>query len=300
VLFAGLLHYAEQQQHYLSQPFNWFWRHLRWLPLASTFFVIATYGTRHVVYWLLQQDYDHAPWLETWAYETLKILLLIGLWLGVLFGIYSFLMWRQQQQQLHTTQQALMQAKLAQLRSQLQPHFLFNTLNMISSYIHTDANKADRVLNQLADLLRASLDSSQTDLIPFDEELNVLQLYTDIMIQRFAPRAQLHWQIADDCRALLVPAFILQPLVENAFQHGLQSADASVHIMIRAERGENQWTIAVSNTGEWRATKQGIGLRNCRERLQTLFAEQAQLTHQQIGHDVQVSLTLPIQQRALT
>ncbi len=297
LLFAGLLHYAEQQQRYLAQPVKWFWRHLRWLPLASTFFVLATYSIRHGVYGLLQYDYDHAPWIETWAYETLKILLLIGLWLGVLFGIYSFLMWRQQQQQLHSTQQALMHSKLAQLRSQLQPHFLFNTLNMISAYIHTDANKADHLLNQLADLLRASL-STQTDLIRFDEELSVLQLYTDIMSQRFAPRAQLQWHIADECRALLVPPFILQPLVENAFKYGLQSTESIVHITISAQRIDNHWTISVCNTGQWQAATQGIGLRNCRERLQALFAEHAHLTQQQIGNEVQVTITLPIQSRA--
>jgi hypothetical protein len=295
LLFIVMLRYAEQQQHLLSRPLIWFWRHVRWLPLASTVFVVATYSIRHAVYWLLQRHYEHANWLETWAYETLKILLLVGLWLGVLFGIYSFLMWRQQQQQLHMTQQALMQAKLAQLRSQLQPHFLFNTLNMISAYIHTDANKADHLLNQLADLLRASLNSSQTDFIRFDEECQVLALYTDIMYQRFAPRVKLQWQISEDCRELLVPTFIVQPLAENAFKYGLQSVAAIVHITIAAQRGENEWTITVSNTGAWQIGSQGIGLRNCRERLHAIFGERAQLTHQQVGPDVQVSITLPIQ-----
>lgn len=299
LLMLLMLAYSARQQALLESPWRWFWQHLKWLPLISTGYIALLYGLRYAVYAQLGAQYQHQPWLPLWLYETLKLGLFMALWLGVLFGVHSFLAWRAEQLRLQAVQQALTEARLQQLKAQLQPHFLFNTLNTISAFMHSDVERADRLLTQLADLLRASLTLGERELVPLAEELKLLRLYAAIMAERFAPRVHIDWQIAEDSLAISLPALLLQPLLENAFRHGVERSSEPTWIAITSERRAGQLLIRISNSRSVLAAPAspgtGVGLRNCRERLQALYGERARLSLLPQPERFDVLLELPEQ-----
>ena len=283
-LMLVLLHYSKYQEALLARPSRWFWQHVLWLPAMSAAFVALTYGLRHLLYAVAGLSYKHEPWLVVWLYESMKIGLFMGLWLGVLFGIHSFMAWRDQQVRLQAVQRALAESRLQQLKAQLQPHFLFNTLNTISALIRDDPEHADNLLHKLAALLRSYLSLEATDAIPLQEEIRLLRLYADIMTSRFAPRVQLQWQLAPDALERSVPALLLQPLLENAFKHGVEPSLVPVHIDISAVVVDYMLVLRITNTSVQhlaRADGVGVGLRNCRERLSAHYGERATLTAEQ-------------------
>jgi two-component system, LytTR family, sensor kinase len=294
---GGILFYGSRHKHLLATPLNWFWQHLKWLPLIAALFVVVAFGMRHGIYMLLGERYTHAPWLQIYLYEMVKLALFLGLWLGVLFGILSFLAWREQQARIHAMQRALTGAQLQQLQARLQPHFLFNTLNTISAFMHTDVVRADRLLNQLADLLRASLMLGERQTVALAEELQLLHLYADIMTERFAPRVQISWQIADESLAIPIPGLLLQPLLENAFRHGVEQALEITYITIRSQCVAGWLHVSISNSHSRTSTSAGpgtgVGLRNCRERLQAIYGGSASLNLLRSVDRVEAVVVLP-------
>ena len=148
---------ANRWNQHLADPWRWFGKHLAWMPLIAVTFIVAIYGIRHGVYALTNETYEHESWSYIFVYESAKLVLFAGLWLGIIFGLESFARWREEREQLLALQKHLAESQLAQLKAQLQPHFLFNALNTISSLMQVDVERADRLLTRLADLLRASL-----------------------------------------------------------------------------------------------------------------------------------------------
>jgi hypothetical protein len=262
----------------LAQPRRWFGRQLAWLPVIVVAFVATVFAFRHGVYALTGEVYEHRSWLHLLFYEGVKLLLFTGLWLGIIFGLESFASWRTERERLLAVQKHLAESQLAQLKAQLQPHFLFNALNTISSLMQVDVPRADRLLTQLADLLRASLQAGERDLTSLREELDLLGLYARIMQERFAGRLTLDWQVDAEALDAAVPALLLQPLLENACKHGVERNTAPVEVVISARRDGERLDVQVRNTGTLADAGGGIGLRNCRERLAVLFGPGASLT----------------------
>lgn len=180
----------------------------------------------------------------------------------------------------------LVRARLDALRMQLNPHFLFNTLNTIAALIHERPEAADRTLTRLGELLRLSLDRSDAQEIPLAQEINFLEHYLEIERARFGDRLDVELDIADDTRSALVPSLLLQPIVENALKHGIEPRVAAGRILIRARRGESQLELTVRDNGsglpDHPATpvREGIGLSNTRSRLAHLYGESQSLTLQ--------------------
>lgn len=266
-------HYAQ----YLDRPLLWFGQHIKWLPLVALSFVTIVYSIRHGVYGLLGETYRHESWFFVFTYETVKLALFVSLWLGIIFGFNSFAQWRSQREHLLAVQKALAESQLLHLQAQLRPHFLFNALNTISSLMHVDPARADRLLARLGDLLRASLQASQKDLTSLREELQVLELYTQIMEERFVGRVAVIWQIDAATLDARVPAMLLQPLLENAFKHGIEKSQDPEVIRIESQRCDGRLQLTISNSGTTLSSERsdGIGLRNCRERLQLLYGDSA-------------------------
>jgi LytS/YehU family sensor histidine kinase len=291
---------ATRWDHLLSEPLRWFGRHFAWLPVVVVTFISSVYAIRHGVYALAGLTYEHDPWPQVFVYESLKLLLFSGLWFAVIFGLSSFGLWKQERERLLTLQKHLAESQLSQLRTQLQPHFLFNALNTISSLMQVDVERADRLLAQLADLLRSSLQVGERQMTSLRAELALLDLYTRIMQERFAGHVTLSHEIADDTLDAEVPAMLLQPLLENAYKHGVERSSQPVAIAITTRRDAAQLHVTVRNTGEIRATAggEGIGLRNCRERLELLFGGRAALDLVQEGDAVAAKLTLPWRRHA--
>jgi two-component sensor histidine kinase len=284
---------SRRWDEYLGQPFKWFGKHLVWLPVIAVSFIVVVYAIRHGVYALTDETYEHAPWPYTFIYESIKLVLFSALWLAIIFGLASFSKWRQEREQLLQLQKSLAESQLAQLKAQLQPHFLFNALNTISALMQTDVERADRLLTRLADLLRATLQNAhqQTSL---REEWKLLELYAGIMQERFAGRATLAWNASEEALDAAVPAMLLQPLLENAYKHGVERNSDPVAIRIDARRDGDELEIRIHNTGRWNGTESGgIGLRNCRERLALVYGGKASLTLAPQDDGVAATVTLP-------
>jgi len=288
---------SDRWNEYLADPWRWFAKHLAWMPAIAVTFIVAIYGIRHGVYALTSETYEHESWSYIFFYESVKLVLFAGLWLGIIFGLESFARWREEREQLLTLQKHLAESQLAQLKAQLQPHFLFNALNTISSLMQVDIERADRLLTQLADLLRSSLQASARDVTSLREELKLLDLYAQIMQQRFAGRVHLAWNVADDALEAQIPTLLLQPLLENAFKHGVERSREPVSIEIAADRQGQDLRVAISNSNSSLSAtpSTGIGLRNCRERLQLLFGAHAGLQLLQEGDGVTARLSIPFQ-----
>ena len=164
---------------------------------------------------------------------------------------------------------------LENLRAQLQPHFLFNTLQSISTLIHRDQAAADRMLTDLSDLLRLSLRSTASQEVPLRDELAFLDRYLDIMRMRFGDRLVIDVAADSAVRDALVPSLVLQPIVENAITHGMADRPDIGHVAVRARRNGNALWLEVSDDGPGLAAPpadgNGIGLANTRERVARLY-----------------------------
>jgi hypothetical protein len=285
---------ARWNEH-LDNPMRWFAKHLAWLPLIIPSFVAGAYSIRHGVYALAGEIYEHESWSFLLFYEGLKLLLFTGLWLCIIFGLESFTLLRQERERLLALQKHLAESQLAQLKAQLQPHFLFNSLNTISSLMQVDVERADRLLTKLGDLLRSSLHAGARPMTPLREELKLLELYAQIMEERFAGRVTLRWNVADEALDDAVPAMLLQPVLENAFKHGVECSRVPVTIRIDAKRDGESLHVTIRNSGTLLAATHGlgIGLRNCRERLELLYGKSAGLELSQDGDGVIAHLRMP-------
>lgn len=282
-------------ERWLGEPVRWFWNHLKWFPLTLTAFLILVFGTRNGVYALLGQTYHHDAWMLLVPYEGAKLLLFTGLWLGVIFGFDSFARWHAQQRHMVDLQRALAESRLATLSAQLRPHFFFNSLNTISALMHMDVERADRLLVRLAELLRASLQVDGRELVPLAEELRILELYVQIMQERFADRVTVKWRIDDAALTSEVPAMLMQPLLENAFKHAVERGREKVNIEIAAVRANDSLVLSVRNTGSSLPPdlREGVGLRNCRERLQVIYGAAATSRMSESATGVEAAVTLP-------
>jgi two-component system LytT family sensor kinase len=185
-----------------------------------------------------------------------------------------------QQRELRTSQlEALLaQTRLQMLSMQLQPHFLFNTLNTIAELVHQQPAAAERMIGGLSHLLRETLHAGLVDRVPLSQELALLERYVDIQRARFGDRLNVTVTAEGDAGRALVPALLLQPLVENAIKHGIGAKAGAGHIAIAAARNGEQLLITIVDDGRGLPSGSlpaGIGLENSRARLQALYGDHA-------------------------
>lgn len=185
---------------------------------------------------------------------------------------------RTRAQELDATRVAsrLVEAENRALRMQLQPHFLFNTLHSIATLIQHDPRAADAMITRLADLLRLTLELGSEQEIPLGDELRFVERYLAIEQVRFRDRLDVRIRVEGDCRSAMVPAFILQPVVENAVKHGFADEPVSCSIEVSAHRLGTELCLTVSDDGKGYQSERpmGTGLRVTLERLQLLYGAQ--------------------------
>ena len=204
------------------------------------------------------------------------------------------------QREIRTAQleRGLAQAELRNLRLQLQPHFLFNALNTISSTMYEDPRSADRMIGQLSQLLRLSLHTTHAQEVPLRDELDVLQCYLGLMRARFGNRLRARVAADPDALDALVPSLVLQPLVENAVRHGNASRAAGGTIDVRATRVGDVLHLAVSDDGPGSPSDadvfgKGVGLSATRDRLRLLYGGRHQFEARNRDGGFAVSISLP-------
>jgi len=177
-------------------------------------------------------------------------------------------------------QTLLAKSQLDSLRRQLQPHFLFNTLNTVSSLMTRDVALARRTLARLSDLLRQTVRDSATHEVSLASELEFLALYLDIQAARFGPRLVVEKTIDPAAERMLVPRMILQPLVENSIHHGMRDGDAPLVVCIEAVVNNGSLQLGVIDNGAGlrnRKLVENVGLRNTRERLERLYGAEQEM-----------------------
>lgn len=188
------------------------------------------------------------------------------------------------------------EAELHALKSQINPHFLFNSLNSISSLTMTDPSKAQEMVINLSSLMRYSLKHNQVDKVPFCEELKNNQLYLQIEKVRFGNKLNIIFEIDEKCMNTSIPNMILQPIYENAIKYGVYEATEPVDILTRSTCRNGILEITISNNYDPEAPGrkgEGIGLRNIRDRLQIIFGNPMLMKVEDNKKEFKVTIAIP-------
>src|SRR5579864_5242552 len=187
-------------------------------------------------------------------------------------------------------------AELKALKAQVNPHFLFNSLNSISALTSVDPAKAREMCILLSEFLRMTLGLGEKSVIPLSEELALLDRFLAIEKVRFGSRLQMTENITDDCKNLLIPPLLLQPLVENAVKHGIANLPEGGKVHLAAECENGRLSISIENTFDPEATpthRNGMGLANVRQRLDARYPKLSSLRVTTTADQFQVNLSLP-------
>ena len=193
---------------------------------------------------------------------------------------------------------SLAKSHLQVLKTQLQPHFLFNTLNTVAELVHTDPEAADQMITRLGRLLRLSLDHAGHQVVPLRQEADFLRVYMDIEQVRFRDRLQVVWDLAPDTLDAAVPTLLWQPVLENAIRHGVSPLMGRGRIVIVSHREADDLVLEIRDNGtglpEGEVPREGVGLRNIRERVAQLYGHRARFTlRPNLGGGTIATLRLP-------
>ena len=247
-------------------------RKLRYLPIHLVVMVLAGFtatsvmwGSRTLLFPLAglgPYDYGRMPTRYFMEFP------LQVLWYSITVGLTLLY---DRQTRATQLEKSLAQAQLHNLRLQMQPHFLFNTLNTISSVMYEDVRVADKMIARLSDLLRMSLEQGGAQEVTLEREIEFLRLYVETMKARFEERLNVAIDAADDTRGALVPPLLLQPLVENSIRYGAD-AHSIVEVQVSARRENGTLLLEVRDHGPgMKGARRGIGLTNTEERLDRLY-----------------------------
>lgn len=224
------------------------------------------------------------------------VLLVYATMVGVAHGLDLYRAYRERERRAIELEAQLARAQLEALRSQLQPHFLFNTLHAITALVRPDPDAAERVVARLSDLLRMSLQTAGKQEVQLRHEMEFLEHYLEIQRTRFRDRLHVEIDVGPETMDAMVPSLLLQPLVENAIRHGVEPRSTAGNIQVRARRENDRLLIDVSDDGPGfnGGRDGGIGLANTRERLRQLYGDAHTLTLGTCeGGGARVSISIP-------
>jgi sensor histidine kinase YesM len=253
--------------------------HIAGVVVMTSLHVVLTVGLHMGTYWLIGDS------LDTWLHDAQEMLFLNFDWemmtYWTIVGVGTALQYLHdaRQKELNTAQleTRLVEAQLHTLQRQMQPHFLFNTLNTISALMHRDVDAADAMIARLSDLLRMSLQRVGVQEVPLKEELDFLSKYLEIEQTRFRDRLTVVFDVQADTLHALVPNLLLQPLVENAIKHGIGPRPTPGQITVRTRCNGAMLELDVQDNGVGLSAarltdfNRGVGLSNTRSRLDHLY-----------------------------
>ena len=274
----------------LRALFHWLWT--KSLAKLASIMILACYATAFGWRWLqnvLYYDWVKNSWhpehLMDYVSGVMGSFYILLCWSGLYFGIKYYQQLQEQMQQTLKATAAAHQAQLKMLRYQLNPHFLFNTLNAISTLILDGANDtANKAVSRLSDFLRYTLDNDPMSRVTLGSELGAIDLYLEIEKVRFGDRLVIERTIESPAEKALVPSLILQPLIENAIKYAISPCEdgGTLRISARVQRG--MLVMQLSDTGPGLGNgksdhkSSGVGLKNTRERLQQLYGDDQAFT----------------------
>lgn len=251
----------------------------------------------HLTNWILAGDLDYL----IFTHQILPIRVLWGsllfLLLAMLYHLYDFYYSLEEKKtQEETLKKLIKEAELKALKAQLNPHFLFNSLNSISALTITDPDKAREMLNKLSDFLRYSLRNTDSTLLPLKEELQNMRRYLEIEKVRFDDRLNCEFELSETCPECILPAMILQPIYENAVKHGVYESIDPVTIRTYCQQNDNCLEISVINNYDpdyIQKKGEGMGLDNIRNRLRMIYHQDNLLKINRENHYFEITLTIP-------
>lgn len=292
VIAEGLLisHYA---RIFLTR---WGWKELGWRPLVPRIVLIAfamsavwTVAGYTIDFGLLRLGYGNKfpLWVLMLTSFVNGAIMMAG-WLCIYFFYHLFERLNRLQVEQLRLAGSVKEAELRALKSQVNPHFLFNSLNSLRALIDEDAPRAREAVTRLANMLRYSLQSGQQETVPLEDELRIVEDYLTLEQIRHESRLRVRWDIADEARSCAVPPMLLQTLVENAVKYGISTRVEGGELVIAARLTGTGLGLRVTNPGDLAApasasaaragSSTGVGLRNASERLKLLFGTRATLT----------------------
>lgn len=257
------------------------------IVLAASFVVACLWAViDNATYWEIYQ-FGYRPMnpLMYFNHALVKLYIILS-WSGLYFVIKYYQMLQDEKQKALTAVSMAHQSQLKMLRYQLNPHFLFNTLNAISTLILVEENKsANKMMSRLSDFLRFSLDNEPIKRITLKREIEVLMLYLDIEKVRFEERLKVTTEISDDAAKALVPSMFLQPIIENSIKYAIARLEQQGVIEINAWVENDTLVVTVADNGpepfdpdtlikQKDRTRGGVGLSNTQERLKALYGKQ--------------------------
>lgn len=275
--------------------------HLGRMALLAPAQIVTTYTVHYLGLAILGRQ----PPVTLWAFlaglqggivwGTLTGFLYYWLILGVQAAFIYQRMYREQRVASAELEGRLTEARLEALRLQLHPHFLFNTLNAISAFVDADPERARRMIARLGELLRRTLTGGTAAELPLSQELDLLAPYLEIQRIRFGDQLAIELEVLGDAAAALIPTLMLQPLVENAVEHGVKRTLNGARVRLTAERAGDRLRLEIADNGPGPSGDgDGIGLANTRARLVGLYgdAQRIELRAIETGGTV-VTIELP-------
>ena len=270
---------------------------------------LATLGYAYLDVWVLQtirDGVDETPFAQLWLAAIYINSVLLAAWSALYYAINYFVRAEEQADQMMRLEAQATSAQLTMLRYQLNPHFLFNTLNSISTLVLLkQTDQANSMLSRLSSFLRFTLINEAAAKVPLTQEIETLKLYLDIEKMRFEERLRTYFIIEPAVENALVPSLLLQPLVENAIKYAVTPKEEGADISVTAQLVGQRVRITVSDTGlglqsgqQDNSLSTGVGMANTRERLLQAYGEDQRFEHYvKAGGGFEVLLELPYQSR---
>jgi two-component system, LytTR family, sensor kinase len=260
-------------QYYLPRQERYWYILIISSLLSALWLLLVTYGLPYLV----PPEGDYYHFLSRSLPVRFGVAFLLTACMAMISVVwYTFKEQKNTEKRKSETEKLSKEAELYKLRQQLQPHFLFNSLNSINALIGTKPGEARKMIQQLSDFLRGTLKKEENQWVPLKDELQQLELYLDIEKVRFGNRLTTHFSIADETLSLQVPAMLLQPVVENAIKFGLYDTLGETVIKISIEQEKGLLIISIQNPFDPVTSVSkpgtGFGLNSIQRRLYLLFA----------------------------
>jgi len=247
--------------------------------------------------------YDRVFWKFLLGVHAFIVFLIVFLWLILYFGTKIFMDLRAEREAAREAQMQAQQAQLALLRYQLNPHFLFNSLNSIWALVDEDPEAVKKMVNELSDFLRYSLLFDHQPYKPLSHEIEALKNYFSIEKKRFQEKLNINLDIADNTKNCRVLSFILQPFVENAIKFGMLTSEMPVKIRLSSQLEGKDLIIHISNSGTWVDPSEhdadgseyngtGQGIQNAVNRLNIAYPDRYQLLFEKLSQKVVIKLLI--------
>ena len=277
---------------------------LQYLPLSVLVGIVEE--VLYITIFRYQHPGMHYTFLKRLGHNLSSALLtdVVIFWMGfiVFRSVGYYQRYREREQMASQLHAQLVQARLQALQMQLNTHFLFNTLNSVSSLMRSDPDSADEMLERLSSLLRITLAKGQAQRIPLQEEMEAVQLYVSIQQLRFGDRVSHSVEVAPEAWDALVPSMILQPIVENAYVHGIARSLGEGTITIKASVEGDKLCISIRNAGCVPGAfgdalkRQGVGIANVKARLELHYGNRQSFSLREVvPGDVTALCVLPLE-----